>query len=93
MEGQLLLTKFKTTSTSSNALRWIDVLKKHIGKKISSNNSDLPVTCLTAGMYPIGKGRGRREREGGGERKSGERGESAHLVLNFHSERVLCGNE
>jgi hypothetical protein len=47
MEGHVRVSKFKSASTSSNAFRWLDVLKKYIGRKISSNG-DLAVTCLTA---------------------------------------------
>eukprot|EP00026_Physarum_polycephalum_P015892 Phypoly_transcript_16689.p1 GENE.Phypoly_transcript_16689~~Phypoly_transcript_16689.p1 ORF type:complete len:233 (+),score=27.78 Phypoly_transcript_16689:111-809(+) len=39
MEGQLRLGQFKSISASANsALRWLEVLKKHIGTKISKTN-------------------------------------------------------
>ena len=54
MEGQLRMAQFKSTSSSSSSVKWLSVLKKHIGRKISTKHCDIVVPFLTAGIpHPL----------------------------------------
>lgn len=49
MDGYVWATKFITITTATSAFKWLEVLKRYIGHKLSSKSTEAAITLIKAG--------------------------------------------